>query len=190
MPNGVIETSTGDLLRAGYCDFANDGGFDAATETLKTGVPHPSATKKSPRADGTWDRWNGTAWVSASPDLEDNRAAKILVIDRQTMVLIAGGFTHATKQFSLSLAAQAKITGLRVGILTGDIVDGAPDYPLNVSAMDQTDYEIPNEADAKLYFKAGLDRVKALVTAGTELKQSCLDAADQAALDAVVDNRV
>ena len=31
--NGVIETTTGDLLRAGFCDFSGDGSFDPATET-------------------------------------------------------------------------------------------------------------------------------------------------------------
>lgn len=123
------------------------------------------------------------------PTFEDNRAAKIDAIQQNTRVLLAGGFSHASKQFSLSLEAQAKIIGLRVGILTGDIIDGPPDYPINVSAMDETDYEILNEADAKLYYKAALDRVKALVTAGSALKQSCLNAVNQTALDAIVDTR-
>jgi hypothetical protein len=186
--NGVIETATGDLLRAGYTDFSADGSFDSGTESYRTDVPLNAATKNSPNDDGTWSRWDGSDWISASPSLDDKKAAKMAAIDLKTMQLIAGGFTHASKQFSLSVYAQIKVMGLRVGILSGDIVDPT-DYPIDVSAMDETDYEIPDETDAKAYFKAGLDRVKDTVTVGSELKQDCLDAADQAALDLVVDNR-
>jgi hypothetical protein len=31
--NAVIETATGELLRAGYCDFEDDGSFDGRRET-------------------------------------------------------------------------------------------------------------------------------------------------------------
>ena len=31
---GVVEKSSGDLIRYGYTDFANDGQFDAATEEI------------------------------------------------------------------------------------------------------------------------------------------------------------
>jgi len=37
--NAVIETSTGDLLRAGYSDFENDGSFNAGTETFLSDIP-------------------------------------------------------------------------------------------------------------------------------------------------------
>ncbi len=59
---GVIETSTGDLLKAGFCDFVNDGSFDATTQTHRTDVPHPGKV----RGDTEWEqmhRWNGSAWV-------------------------------------------------------------------------------------------------------------------------------
>lgn len=42
MHNGVVETATGDLLRDGYCNFVNDGGFDAANETQIASPPVPT----------------------------------------------------------------------------------------------------------------------------------------------------
>ena len=62
---GVIETATGDLLRCGYTDFANDGSFDAATESIRTDVPNLAAVKK-PGAGGTFDRLDGAVWVKVA----------------------------------------------------------------------------------------------------------------------------
>ncbi len=68
--NGVIETSSGDLLRAGRSDFENDGSFDAGTETYKTDVPVPPTIRKA-GASGNFDRWNGSVWVEiAQPAAE------------------------------------------------------------------------------------------------------------------------
>ena len=60
--NGVHETATGDLLRAGFCDFLNDGSFDAATETYRTDVPEPAKVRYHTGL-ATMHRWNGSAWV-------------------------------------------------------------------------------------------------------------------------------
>lgn len=63
--NGVVETATGDLLRAGFCNFKDDGSFDAASETYRTDVPFPAKTKGSEdhsdmhRSAGP----DGTAWT-------------------------------------------------------------------------------------------------------------------------------
>ena len=59
--NGVIETSSGRLRRAGFCDFENDGSFDATTESYRTDVPHPA------KVEGDDDetmvtKWTGTEW--------------------------------------------------------------------------------------------------------------------------------
>jgi hypothetical protein len=57
--NGVIETATGDLLRAGFCDFVAGTG-----ETLHADVPFPAQTR-----DGGFTqhhRWNGTDWILAN----------------------------------------------------------------------------------------------------------------------------
>ena len=59
---GVIETSTGDLLKAGFCDFTADGSFDSNTQTQRTDVPFPAKVRGD--SDETqMHRWNGSAWV-------------------------------------------------------------------------------------------------------------------------------
>jgi len=63
--NGVIQTATGDLLRAGFCDFENDGAFDSGTETYRTDIPIPSKIKGDTE-NSVFHRWNGSAWVEIS----------------------------------------------------------------------------------------------------------------------------
>ena len=63
--NGVIETATGDLLRAGYCDFATDGSFSSPTETQRTDCPHP-AKVKGQEDETQMHRWNGTDWIEVA----------------------------------------------------------------------------------------------------------------------------
>jgi hypothetical protein len=56
--NGVIELSTGDLLRCGYYDFTNN----VVTEALRTDVPFPG--KRRGALDETqMHRWDGAAWT-------------------------------------------------------------------------------------------------------------------------------
>ena len=63
---GVIETATGDLLRAGFCDcFETDGSFNAGTETCRSDVPFPSKIKGDPD-EANMHRWNGSAWVEVA----------------------------------------------------------------------------------------------------------------------------
>ena len=64
--NGVIETATGDLLRAGHnVDFENDGAFDAATETARSDVPFPSKCRGN-EDDSMMHRWTGTEWTEVT----------------------------------------------------------------------------------------------------------------------------
>ncbi len=60
--NGVIETSTRDLLRDGFCDFENDGSFDSATESYRTDVPYPSKVRGE-EDETKMHRWNGSSWI-------------------------------------------------------------------------------------------------------------------------------
>lgn len=60
--NGVVETATGDLIRAGYTDFENDGTFDPLTETYLTNVPVPAFVRRIGRG-GRMHRWNGSSWA-------------------------------------------------------------------------------------------------------------------------------
>ncbi len=60
--NGVIDTSTGDLLRAGFCDWSADGIFDSGTETYVTNVPCPPYVKGKTDLVN-YHQWSGSAWV-------------------------------------------------------------------------------------------------------------------------------
>ena len=60
--NGVIDTATGDLLRAGYCDFTNDGSFDVGAETVLLSVPFPPKVIGDPH-ETQMHRWDGAAWI-------------------------------------------------------------------------------------------------------------------------------
>ena len=67
LANGVIETSTGDLLRAGFCNFSTDGKFNSLTETIRSDVPVPFYVRGKKHAP-TFHRWNGSVWVEISPN--------------------------------------------------------------------------------------------------------------------------
>lgn len=60
--NGVIDTATGDLLRAGFCDFTLDGSFNPGTETYRTDVPFPSKVKGS-EYELEFHQWDGLDWI-------------------------------------------------------------------------------------------------------------------------------
>jgi hypothetical protein len=113
------------------------------------------------------------------------KAAKVAAIDARTDELIAAGFTYASKQFSLSLTAQAKMMG------THQVKDNvALIYPINWNTIDDLDvYAIANAADLEGFYLTGLGTVRARLDSGTTLKDAVRAAADQAALDAVVDTR-
>lgn len=61
---GVIEISTGLLLRAGFCDFTIDGTFNAATEEQHANAPQPMWTKNDPDFPNSEfiTHWTGGGW--------------------------------------------------------------------------------------------------------------------------------
>src|SRR3990172_6072391 len=59
--NGVIETSSGNLLRFGETDFSADGSFNAVIETLRFDIPS-DAIARGERGAALMSRWTGTAW--------------------------------------------------------------------------------------------------------------------------------
>lgn len=125
---------------------------------------------------------NGCAKELSLADLKHMRISEI---DQRTEELIAAGFTYASKQFSLSLPAQLKMTG------THQIKDDvALTYPINWNSIDDTDvYAIANAADLDVFFLTGVGTLRAHLDSGTALKDSARAAANVAAVDAVVDTR-
>ena len=181
MPNGVIETSSGDLLRMGYCDFLNDGSFDAVTETHKTDVPEGSIARKK---HVSFTNWNGSAWITKT-SLSQAKQVRIDEIDANSIQLMVGGFEFPAasgKFFSMSVKGQAKLHGFN------EIEAG--DFPHSVSAIDDTVHVLANNGAANQMFKAMVKRLnKGILGPGSDLKQDVLNAVDQTALDAIVDSR-
>lgn len=105
-------------------------------------------------------------------------------IDIQTTLLIAAGFTHESKQFSLSITAQLNWSGV--------ITMGAADsltYPYPVATMYNDYYMAADIAEMLVIAAAALSRKGWAVGTGAVFKKSIADAVDQAALDAIIDNR-
>ena len=181
MPSGVIETTTGDLLRWGYCNFLNDGSFDAVTETHKTDVPEGSIARKQ---NVSFTNWNGSVWVTKT-SLSQAKQVRIREIDTQSVKLMVSGFEFPAasgKFFSMSIKGQAKLHGFN------EIESG--DFPHSVSAIDDTVHVLANQGAANQMFKAMVKRLnKGILGPGSDLKQDILNAVDQTALDAIVDNR-
>lgn len=115
------------------------------------------------------------------PTFEDKRTTKMEAIDTKTTTLLEGGFSHAGKVFSMTDNGQRKVVEYAH-------LD-ANQFPKSVSAMDESKYSIPNQGDMVQMRKAMIERIASITSDGSDLKQDCLDAIDQTALDAVVDNR-
>lgn len=122
------------------------------------------------------------AWYEA-PQLPGARDGKYGTIDRKTDALIALGFTHAGKQFSLSLAAQVKLLGTYNARTT--LV-----YPIIWNMIDDSGtYEIADAAEVEAMYAAALAAIRTALDSGTALKNSVRNATTLAEIEAVVDSR-
>ena len=61
--NGVIDKTTGDLKRCGFCDFENDGSLDVGTEEYRTDVPFPAYVVNNESEPTKKHNWNGSGWT-------------------------------------------------------------------------------------------------------------------------------
>lgn len=117
--------------------------------------------------------------------LESAKALKIIAIDARTAELIGNGFVYNSKNFSLSLSAQAKMIG------THEVKDSpALTYPIRWNTRKDDDAEnIPDAATLDAFYLTALGTVRAHLDSGTALKDSVRAATTVAEVDAVVDNR-
>lgn len=68
MQQVVINTATTIVLRAGFCDFATDGSFDPATETiLVEGVDYAGDVYFDPPLSQAQWTWDGSGFVAGKP---------------------------------------------------------------------------------------------------------------------------
>lgn len=113
--------------------------------------------------------------------LSDYKQLRYNEIDGKTMALIAPGFTYDGKQFSLSIPAQNNWSGLH---------DNSADFifPYDITTIDNDTYSLTS-ANLNAFWTAAKDVLEDKLGTGRALKKQIFDAADEAAVDAVVDNR-
>lgn len=121
---------------------------------------------------------DGTALSITLAELKQLRYNEI---DGKTAALIAPGFTYDGKQFSLSVTAQMNWNGLKTN-------EADFSWPVAISTIDNYEYSLA-QANLSAFWTAGRDVVKAALDGGRDLKKQIYDAIDEAAVNAIVDNR-
>jgi len=114
--NGVIEITTGDLLRAGYgIDFLLDGVFNGLLELVRTDVPEP-AYIRTPGASGNMHRWNGVAWIEVAQPPAVPKSAVFGVYDA------AGGQIFTGAKVTVNLDTVSANSAFNIFSLAADVV--------------------------------------------------------------------
>lgn len=113
--------------------------------------------------------------------LSDNKADKIITIDDRTDAIIAAGFLFDGNRFSLSIQAQMNWSALFS-------MQSLISFPIGVTTLDNTTYSL-SIGNLIPFIGTGMTVVKTAIGSGRALKIAVNNAADQAALDAVVDTR-
>jgi len=155
----VIDTATGAVKRHGYCDFENDGSFDASTESqlvIASGMAAPSGTPLSLLRviDGQLQ-----AIQESLPEL---KAKRLKEIDLRTRALAVSGFTYRGLVFSTSETAQRNwhVLNSRKDTLS---------YPYRMAAADNSEiYQIADAAEMEAMFLTGLGTVESVVLGNTD----------------------
>lgn len=134
--------------------------------------------------DIVWD----TAAVAKST-LDDNhldlvKHAKCVGIDRRTGELIGAGFTFQGETFSMSMLAQTNWIGLSHSAQR-DLIT----YPIGVSTSDDGEFMLTSKTHVQDFFVTGLGTKLAHLNSGRALRLQVKAAVDEAAVDAIVDNR-
>lgn len=103
-------------------------------------------------------------------------------IDFKTASLVvSAGFTYDGQQFSTSIVAQKNWSDLKYS-------KSSFTFPKNISTKNYGTYAIA-EANVDAFWDAGKDAIDPIIDAGRVLIQSITDAADRAAIEAIIDNR-
>ncbi len=113
--------------------------------------------------------------------LADYKQLRYNEIDGKTVSLIAAGFSFDSQAFSLSSSAQMNWSTLKDQ-------EAEFTWPVEVSTKDNNAYSL-TQANLTAFWTAGRDATKGHLDTGRALKKSVFDAADEAAVNAVVDNR-
>lgn len=121
---------------------------------------------------------DGTAKSLALPDYKQLRHNEI---DGNTKALIGAGFTYDSKTFSASINAQTNWNTLKDQ-------EAEFTWPVNISTLDNDEYSL-TAANLDAFWIAARDAIKGHLDSGRTLKKTIFDAANESAVDAVVDSR-
>jgi len=116
--------------------------------------------------------------------LDQCKMSACAAIDARTSELIDEGFTYDSVQFSLSELAQINWIGLKISEQNAILT-----YPFDVSTKDDGEYSLPDAQAIQDFFATGVGVKIGHIQSGRALKVSVKNAVDEAAVDAVIDNR-
>jgi hypothetical protein len=167
-----------------YCNV--DGWVEVIASSLPTVCPidnaHSITTESIVLIEENIQVNDGTA---TELTLDNYKALRYHEIDARTEELILNGFSYASKVFSLSQNAQINILALHE---TRN--DPALIYPIEYSTLNDSDnYFVIDADDLHSMYLTALATKKAHVDSGTLIKDSIRAAVDEAAVDAIIDNR-
>lgn len=116
------------------------------------------------------------------PDLSHYKYFKKKAIDGRTRDLIVSGITYNNVVFSSSETAQRNWLAL-------DQFKAYHTYPVAVTAEDDSEHTFADATEVSTFVLTGMAIINGHYASGRALKISVDAAADEAAVDAVVDNR-
>jgi hypothetical protein len=136
------------------------------------------------QADDLSGWWSKDTYVDCL-DLSGYKQWRINEVNVRTQELITAGYTWAGKQFPLSINGQINLLGLvnaaQLGILT---------FPIDLNTIDDTDrHPIADPTEVYNIFGTALGTKKSILDSGTALKEQIMNAVDESAVQAIIDNR-
>ena len=167
-----------------YVTSVNTPDYDGETNKLV----NPDLSSLSAVPQKYWKESAGSVVEMSQADkdviepLSDRKAERKGEVDLQSGALIFGGFTHSSKAFSLSANAQMNWTNV-----WADRANQT--YPYEVSTANDEAYDFTDAAEIDTFYHVGKTRLELVLGEGRQLKIDIDAAADQTALDAIVDTR-
>jgi len=115
------------------------------------------------------------------------KATRCEEVDARTRELIAAGFAHDGKVFSLSIQAQSYWTNM---FLAREVLAAQGGFPLRANTLDDSDADDIADADEVVsFYTSAVLTVKAHLGGGTALKDAIRAAASVEEVDTIVDER-
>jgi len=149
-----------------------------------------TSTYTKVKGDGT-----STDDYEKSDNLQPIKERRYREIDSRTSQLIAQGFKHQDKTFSLSEQAQNNMIGVRTAIADHRASGTLPDFesaffPITFNTLNDDDsMKIIDSDEYMAFYDDAMSTIRSHLDGGTALKKDIRAATTKAEVDAVVDNR-